>query len=104
MIDSIAIRGLFRNLTFLVVITIAFLALAALPSVSEAQSPPTLTQSLDIKVEDMSITVRYPDKVKRPFNREVIIDMPRAGPSIGVYHTARIVRGGVDTAKLTKEA
>src|SRR3972149_58994 len=61
MIDSIAIRGLFRNLTFLVVITIAFLALAALPSVSEAQSPPTLTQSLDIKVEDMSITVRYPD-------------------------------------------
>src|SRR3990172_3671083 len=61
MIDSIAIRGLFRNLTFLVVLTIAFLALAALPSVSEAQGPPTLTQSLDIKGEDMSITVRYPD-------------------------------------------
>src|SRR3990172_6960341 len=61
MIDSIAIRGLFRNLTFLVVLTIAFLALAALPSVSEAQGPPTLTQSLDIKIEDMSITVRYPD-------------------------------------------
>ena len=89
----IVIGALSRTVAYLGVITVASIALMALPSRSVAQEPQALTQNLDIGMEGLNFTVRYPSNwsvaPKQFINSWNLINVP-ADQQVTTMPTARV--------------